>query len=125
MSSISGFAVQGGASVVGALSLEDVSRGAMDLKDDISTTTGSEDGGSDSECVEEINVKSWSTVGRRIHQSISELDFHDDYDLHVKLESEPVDVKSWAGVGSRIWQCLADLDSFEPEDDFVPKAVRN
>jgi len=131
MSTISGsFQAQGDASIL------EVSSGAvilctteapgskkclMALDDAVSTTGESE--GSDVGELEDINVHSWNTVGRRIFQSLSEIDADDD-DFQVKVEPELIDVKSWGGVGSRICHRLAEFDGFESDDDFVPRTAR-
>lgn len=55
---------------------------------------------------EEINVESWSLVGRKIFESLAAADSDDDF------EEPPVDVKNWSAVASRIRQKLLDF----PED---------
>ncbi|CAK9090822.1 unnamed protein product [Durusdinium trenchii] len=76
-------------------------------KEDASDSTSTADTSSSENEIEreEINVHSWSLVGRKIFQSLAEMESDDEFEVE-----RPVDVKSWSAVGARIHQRLVDLD---------------
>mmetsp|Transcript_9488 Transcript_9488/g.10988 ORF Transcript_9488/g.10988 Transcript_9488/m.10988 type:complete len:108 (+) Transcript_9488:98-421(+) len=62
----------------------------------------------DSEEHEEINVQSWSLVGRKISETLAAMESDDDFEVQ-----PPIDVKNWSAVGARIAQTLMDLSDDE------------
>mmetsp|Transcript_50022 Transcript_50022/g.93555 ORF Transcript_50022/g.93555 Transcript_50022/m.93555 type:complete len:120 (+) Transcript_50022:81-440(+) len=66
---------------------------------------------SDAEEKEEIDVRAWGAVGRKIFERLAaDSDSDDDFQVSQK---EPIDTHAWSSVGARIFETLAALDDEE------------
>ena len=85
---------------------EMMSRGVSGDADETSTVDSS---GSDVE-KEEIDVQSWSIVGRKIFERLADYDSDDDFDV---MQNAPINTQAWSAVGAKIFNTLADFNEDE------------
>ncbi|CAE7664589.1 unnamed protein product [Symbiodinium pilosum] len=89
----------------------EMGRGVLgDFKADADETSTVDSSGSDVEDKEEINVQSWSMVGRKIFDRLAEYDSDDDFDV---MQNPPINTHAWSSVGAKIFKTLADFDEDE------------
>ena len=87
----------------------EMSRGVSgDFKDDADDTS-TVDSSSDVE-KEEIDVQSWSIVGRKIFERLADYDSDDDFDV---MQNPPINTHAWSAVGAKIFNTLADFNEDE------------
>ncbi|CAE7410721.1 unnamed protein product [Symbiodinium necroappetens] len=87
-----------------------ISRGVPgDFKVDADETSTVDSSGSDVE-KEEIDVQSWSIVGRKIFERLADDDSDDDFDV---MKNVPINTHAWSAVGAKIFNTLADFSDDE------------
>mmetsp|Transcript_108397 Transcript_108397/g.258686 ORF Transcript_108397/g.258686 Transcript_108397/m.258686 type:complete len:118 (-) Transcript_108397:143-496(-) len=92
------------------LVFEMISRGVPgDFKVDADETSTVDSSGSDVE-KEEIDVQSWSIVGRKIFERLADDDSDDDFDV---MKNVPINTHAWSAVGAKIFNTLADFSDDE------------
>mmetsp|Transcript_37156 Transcript_37156/g.87197 ORF Transcript_37156/g.87197 Transcript_37156/m.87197 type:complete len:117 (+) Transcript_37156:79-429(+) len=88
----------------------EMSRGVSgDFKVDADETSTVDSSGSDVE-KEEIDVQSWSIVGRKIFERLADYDSDDDFDV---MQNPPINTHAWSAVGAKIFNTLADFNEDE------------
>ncbi|CAE7714067.1 unnamed protein product [Symbiodinium sp. CCMP2456] len=89
---------------------EMMSRGVFgDFKEDADETSTVDSSGSDVE-KEEIDVQSWSIVGRKIFERLADYDSDDDFDV---MQKAPINTQAWSAVGAKIFNTLAEFNEDE------------
>ncbi|OLQ04627.1 hypothetical protein AK812_SmicGene12292 [Symbiodinium microadriaticum] len=76
---------------------------------DADETSTVDSSGSDVE-KEEIDVQSWSIVGRKIFERLADDDSDDDFDV---MKNVPINTHAWSAVGAKIFNTLADFSDDE------------